>query len=102
MAEDFKKIIDQYNATLNAAVKKHEDMLNGARDEFQSIMEASAAELAKLSGAAEEQTEKPEQPESAWVKDHLVLNKPAAEMMQKIFDNLAVVLPEVAKIIKSK
>jgi hypothetical protein len=91
------QLIEAYTEALNNAVKAHTQLVAKSQADLAATIENAKTELESLVKSAEVIDEKP-LPESAWVKDHLVLNKEAVELFQGLFKAISDLVPELKKL----
>jgi uncharacterized coiled-coil protein SlyX len=94
---DQEKLIEAYTKALNDAVAAHTQLISQSQADLAATMDKAKAELESLVKSAEQVEEKP-LPESAWVKDHLVLNQEAVELFQGLFKAISDLVPELKKL----
>ena len=94
---DANELIAAYTRSLNEAVEAHAKLVADSQKELDATIEKAKGSLAELVEKAEKEGEVP-QPESAWVKDHLVLNKEAVDLFQNLFKAIGELVPELKKL----
>ena len=108
-------VIEGYSTQLGTVMSEHNELLENSRREMEALVSKSNEQLAKLSTELNKQAalaqstlegeaveEVKPKPETAWVKDHLVLNPEAVAMINDLFDKLQDLLPEIAKLVKPR
>ena len=94
-------ILSNYKTQLDSVMSDHERMLEKSRGEMAALIEQSNNEILKLTAQVqvEEIEVKPVEPspETAWVKDHLVLNPQAVKKLNDMFQLFKDILPEIAE-----
>lgn len=96
---DHEKLIEAYTKALNDAVAAHTQLISQSKADLAATLESAKAELAALAESAEPVEQKP-LPESAWVKDHLVLNKEAVDLFQGLLKAVGDLVPELKKMVQ--
>ena len=98
---DYETAIGQYRELLEASTKQFAGLLEKANEELKASVGEAKAAMEKQLVAAKEQVEKDtpkkEVPESAWVKDHLILNKAAVDLIDGMFTQFREVLQSLSK-----
>lgn len=96
---DHEKLIEAYTKALNDAVAAHTQLISQSQVNLNKTLENAKAELASLVDSADMVENKP-LPESAWVNDHLVLNKEAVELFQGLLKAVGDLVPELKKMVQ--
>ena len=92
----FEKLLEQSTAQFAGLLEDANSQLKASVAEAKQQMEQQLIESQqKIDKEAE--GPKADPPESAWVKDHLVLNKPAVELFNSMFEQFQAVLQELMK-----
>lgn len=99
---EYDTAMGQYRDLLEESTKQFAGLLQQANDDLKrSVGEAKEAmEKQILASRKQIEAAKPEPkgaPESAWVKDHLVLNREAVNLIDTMFTQFQAVLKDLAK-----
>ena len=95
-------ILSSYKSQLDNVISEHDRMLENSKNEMAALIEKSNNEIIKLTAQVQDEQVKPVEPppDTAWVKDHLVLNPQAVKKINDMFQLLKEILPEIAEAVK--
>ena len=93
---EYETAMGQYKGLLEASTRQFAGLLAKANEELKASVGEAKAEMERqlLNARAQVEKDTPVKavPESAWVKDHLVLNKAAVDLIDSMFTQFRDVL----------
>lgn len=96
-------LIQAHRAQMDALLKAHTERLEQAQADFDGLVVQAHKQLQSLINQGKQAEEpKPQIPEAVWSNGYLVLNRPAALMVQELLSRTGEVLSEVGKLVSTK
>lgn len=91
-------LIAEHKKQLGALLQEHQKQIETAQTNFEALVIKSNQELQKLI-SGDESKPLTEAPQAVWHKDHLVLNRPAAALIDELLSRTGEVLAQIGKLI---
>lgn len=97
---DVADLLSQHRQQMDALIEGHQQHIINAQQAYQQMVMEATQQIKDVIAGAQHPAPKVEPPQAVWSDGYLVLNRPAAELVDDLLSRTGEVLSELGKLMQ--